>query len=201
MIDSNRRRLSGLTLAATLCSTIAGAQTVARSFEELQRALKPRQTVMVTDGSCAKTKGRVLEISGSSLRIRTREQKRDSSGQEYTTWTGQRTFAESDVIEIRRKDSLWNGTLLGFSTGVAAYALARATDSCAPFPYDLCYNSYGAFPFVVYPTVGAIAGALIDRATGNGKVYLPPSQGSVKSVAVSPWLHRSSGGVAVSMKF
>ena len=201
MINSNRLRLSGLALAATLCSTIAGAQTVARSFEELRRDLKPRDTVVVTDGSGAKTHGRIMQISESSLLIRTKERERDPSGHEYTSWTGQRTFAQTDVTVIIRKDSLWNGTLLGLGAGVAAYALARTTDSCAPFPYDLCYNSYGVFPLLVYPTIGAIAGALIDRATGNVKVYLAPSGGSAKSVTVSPRLRHGGGGIAVSMKF
>jgi hypothetical protein len=197
MTYSNRRRLAGSAVViATLCPTVVGGQTFARSFEQLKGDLKPRQTVVVTDRTGAKTQGRVMEISGSSLLIRTKEKKRDASGYEHDTWTGQRAFEETNVTEIIRKDRLWNGTLIGVGAGFAAFGLALKMDSCAPFPYDLCYNSYGAFPFLVYPSVGAIVGALIDRATGNPTVYLAPSGGAPRSVTVSPWLHQRGGGVA-----
>ncbi len=200
MIDSNRRRLSGFAVAAALCPTLAGAQTVARSFDELKRDLKPAQTVVVTDGTGAKTQGRVAEVSESSLLLRTKEKHRDSSGHEFESWTGQRTFAQTDVTEIIRKDSLRDGTLLGLGIGFAAFVLALKTDSCAPFPYDLCYHSHGVFPLLVYPTVGAVAGALIDRATGNARVYLARSRSSATSVIVSPLLRPGGGGVAFLMK-
>jgi hypothetical protein len=201
MTNPTRRCLSGWGLAATLWPTVLGAQTVARSFEQLKRDLEPGQTVVVTDGTGAKTLGRVMEISESSLLLRTKESKRDASGHEHKSWGGQRAFAETDVTEINRKDSLWNGTLIGLGAGFGAVWLAFKADSCAPFPYDLCFNSYGAFPLLVYPTLGAIAGASIDRTTGNGKVYLAPSRSSARSVTLRPWLHRRESGVALSMTF
>lgn len=91
--------------------------------------------MVVTDGTGAKTLGRVMEISESSLLLRTKENKRDPSGHKHESWSG------------------------------------------------------------------AIAGAAIDRTTGNGKVYLAPSGSSARSVTLRPWLHRRGSGVALSMRF
>ena len=78
--------------------------------------------------------------------LRTNVKKSDSSGHEYDSWTGQRTFAEDTVVRIALRDGLWNGTLLGLGAGLAVSAALLLANSCAPFPYDLCYNSYGVFP-------------------------------------------------------
>jgi len=89
MISPNRRRLGGLVLAVALVPNAASAQTVGRSFDELQRTLKVGQTVFVTDESGRQTQGKVADVSASSLVILTPET---------------RTCVEGAVTEIRRTD-------------------------------------------------------------------------------------------------
>ena len=51
MLSPNRRRLGGFIFVVALFPGSAGAQTVAHSFAGLQRMLKVRETVVVTDES------------------------------------------------------------------------------------------------------------------------------------------------------
>ena len=57
MLSPNRRRLGGFVIAVALFPGGVSAQTVAHSFEELQRMLKVRQTVVVTDESVRNSRG------------------------------------------------------------------------------------------------------------------------------------------------
>ena len=87
----------------------ASAQVVATSFEELQ-ALVKGDTIDVTDVSGRKTKGRLGELSASSLELLVR--KAGPDGRE--TFVPQARLSERDVRQIllERRDSLWNGTLI-----------------------------------------------------------------------------------------
>lgn len=117
MISPNRRRLGGLVLAVALVPNAASAQTVARSFDELQRTLKVGQTVFVTDESGRQTQGKVADVSASSLVILTPET---------------RTFVEGAVTEIRRTDRLWKGALIGLGAGAIPGATAGLA-GCAQY--------------------------------------------------------------------
>src|SRR5215218_8285963 len=67
MLSLNPRRWSTLAVFVILAPSPAPAQTVANSFEELQQVLKKGQTVVVTDASGQGTKGKVADVSPSSL--------------------------------------------------------------------------------------------------------------------------------------
>lgn len=61
---------STLALFVILVPSPAPAQTVVNSFEELRQVLKKGQTVIVTDASGQRTKGKVADVSPSSLVVR-----------------------------------------------------------------------------------------------------------------------------------
>ena len=63
----NQRRLSGLVLVLALLPSALSAQTVASTFVELQKILKPEEAVIVVDSAGRKTGGKVVELSTSSL--------------------------------------------------------------------------------------------------------------------------------------
>ena len=201
-IGFGRYASSALALVVSLApTTVATAQTVSSSFAELQGNVRIGQIVVVTEETGRQVIGKVAEVSPLSLVLLKKERKRDATGAEYETWTARESVMETAAISIVHRDSLVNGTLIGLGAGFAAAGMAFATDSCTPFPYDLCYHSYGAFPFIVYPTVGAIAGALIDRAHRNKPLYLRSSVTSPESVSVSPWMNTKGAGLSLSMRF
>jgi hypothetical protein len=113
-MGSKYRRIAGLVVAIALLPAVARAQAVARSFEDARRALKVGETVVVTDESGRETKGRVEELTASSLTV------------------GTRIFAEETVTEIRMADSLWNGALIGAAIGAGLAAWDYAIDPSEP---------------------------------------------------------------------
>lgn len=104
MLSLNRHMWRTLAVFVILAPSPAPAQTIANSFEELQAVLKKGQTVIVTDASGQRVKGKVADVSPSSLVVLIPEA---------------RTFAEGIVTEIRAAaDSLRNGALIGVESGL-----------------------------------------------------------------------------------
>jgi hypothetical protein len=89
MLSLNRHMWSALAAFVILATNTATAQTVSSSFEELRQALKKGQTVVVTDTSGRRTKGK---------------------------W-GALTLTEDTVREIRATDPVRNGALIGAAVG------------------------------------------------------------------------------------
>lgn len=202
MMVARRHGLHWLAMAVTLLPRTAGAQTIARSFEELQRLFKPGPTVVVTDLMGRRTTGRVVDLSESSLVLEPR-------GEGGT----RRTFAESSVAEIRRTDSAWSGTLIGLAVGIGLakglceqdWELCRGASVVgAQFGVrGLPVNGSHVFgPLMLSALIGGpLAGGLIDRAKGNNTIYLARSRSSQSSVAVSPWHIHGGGGMSVAFRF
>lgn len=166
MISPNRRRLGGLVLAVALVPNAASAQTVVRSFDELQRTLKVGQTVFVTDESGRQTQGKVADISASALVILTPEA---------------RTFVEGAVTQIRRTDRLWKGALIGLGVGAIPGATAGLA-GCAQYNSPACVTGpiLGA---LVLGGIGAAIGVGIDAVVNKvGKVLYVSPQGVLLSV-------------------
>lgn len=159
MIGSHLRRLGGFALALVLAASGAEAQT-AHSFDELQRILKAGQMVVVTDETGRETKGKVADVSPSSLVLLELEITRD--GRE--AWTAKRTFANAVVRKIVLRDSLWNGSLIGLGVGAVPGVILGAGIA------TYCYNeatecsSLGALIAAGIAAAGAGIGAAIDGA-------------------------------------
>jgi hypothetical protein len=147
------RSLGGFTVAVALFPGDVQAQTVARSFEELQPILKVGQTVVVTDDSGRQTKGRLTDLSPSALVVST---------------PIKRTFAEGTVAEIRFSDSLSNGMLIGAAIGAGFATWDYLIDPSEPG---------NAAIFAVAIGMGTAIGAGIDALHKGGKVlYVSPQR-------------------------
>ena len=153
MMSPTRRWLGGFTVAVELFPGDALAQTVARSFEELQLILTVGQTVVVTDDSGRQTTGRLTDVSPSALAVSTPDT---------------RTFAEGTVAEIRSPDSLSNGVLIGAAIGAGLATWDYLIDPSEPG---------NAAIFAVAIGLGTAIGAGIDALHKGGKVlYVSPRQ-------------------------
>src|SRR5262249_24565139 len=95
----------------------ARAQVVATSFGELEAVLKRGDRIEITDVAGHRTTGRLGDLSSASLEILVRKTAPDGS----EAFVPHARLGERDVQQIRleRRDSLLNGTLIGFAPGAA----------------------------------------------------------------------------------
>lgn len=200
MITSNRRLPKALLLTAALLPSNARAQTATQSFTELQGMLRRGQMVVVTDESGRETQGKLAELSVSSLVIFTKEKTHDSRGMEHETWTAKQSFAEGAIKEIRRRDSLGNGALIGLAVGAIPAVVAAVVFGGA------CANEGGSCPAysvglpALFAGAGAAIGAGVDAMIGRHKVvYVSPPR--TRALTFSPVFGRDRQGVLVSVRF
>ena len=73
MLSLSRHMWSTLAVFVILAPSAAPAQTIANSFEELRTVLKKGQTIVVTDASGHRARGKVADVSPSSLVVLTPE--------------------------------------------------------------------------------------------------------------------------------
>src|SRR5574339_642530 len=118
------RQLIGGCVFLLMVSAPARAQTPAGSFEQLiaDGAIKPHQTVDVTDAWGHRVKGRLIELRPGSLVLMQGAQMIQMS--------------KADVSRIQRRDSIQDGLWLGVGAGLAAAWLAPHA-SCN-LPDDEC---------------------------------------------------------------
>lgn len=177
-------------LLATLLPCPAAAQTIARSFGELEPVLAEGQLVIVTDGSGQKLKGRVESVSPSLLAL-----KDASPGSAHRTWT----FTEGAVREIRRTDSVLNGALVGLGAGVGAFWVGLRARCGSPLDEECALNGGWAILLGTVP-VGAVVGAVVDSLVGRDLVYRVPSGSTRRRLHVSPRV-ATGGGMEVVLRF
>jgi hypothetical protein len=181
--SSNRRWFTRLAVAVALWPVSAEAQTMARSFEELRGMVKADETVIVIDTRGRRVKGALTAVNQDSLSLAT-----DGRTQ---------TFARSEVSTVRVPDGVGNGVLIGAGTGLGA-ALGILAILGSQDGYVLPSAKVGA-P-ILLSSVGALVGALVDRAHEGGRVlYVSPGQTS--GLVVSPLLWKDRQGVFVSVRF
>lgn len=107
------RRSALLCFFLAALTQTAAAQGVAGSFEQLQVLVKPGDTVTVTDATGRETRGKIAELTGSTLALL-------AGGTRLE-------LRESDVMTIKQlySDSLADGAIWG-AVGGAAYVAAMA---------------------------------------------------------------------------
>jgi hypothetical protein len=178
MLGPNRRQLPAFALALMLGPSVVEAQT-ARRFEELQNILTANDLVVVTEETGQKTKGRVVNVSGSSLVVSTAN---NSAGASET-----RTLAQDGIREIRAVDPLWNGALIGAVAGAGLATWDYLIDPSEPG---------NAAIFTVAISLGATVGAGIDALTRRVLYGSQPP-----SVTVSPLFTKRRQSVLVNVRF
>ena len=182
MLSLNRHVWSTLAVFVILAAGPASAQTIANSFEELQTVLQKGQTVIVTDASGQRVKGKVSDVSRSSLVVLIPDA---------------RTFTEGTVTEIRSAaGSLRRGALMGVGVGAglgAAVVLAK------------CRNgpdcSYALKVGAGYAGLGVAIGAGIGAMLSKGGRVVYRSRQHTRSLILSPLLGKDRQGALVSVRF
>jgi hypothetical protein len=174
MFSPHQRRLGGFVFAVALFPISASAQSAAHSFDELQRMLKVGKTVVVTDDSGQEVKGRVDTLSTASITV------------------GGRTFTEAAIREIRLRDPLWNGMLIGAAIGTGLATWDYLIDPSEPG---------NAAIFAVSIGLGTAIGAGIDALRTKGGKLLYASPRPTTEMRVLPLLDRNRQGALVRIRF
>lgn len=182
MISSIQRRLLRCTFALAVplafAPSITFAQTPATDapFESIGRRLKVGQVAEVVDTTGLTVRGKVLEISGSTLVL--------------TGGSGSRTFTGEDVTIIRRTGPIWDGAIKGAIIGALPVIIVAANcHGCNLLPA-------GAF----WGAVGAGIGVGIDALFGPRTVYRSAAP-SPRTVRLVPTLGRDRKGLSAAIAF
>ena len=182
LTHSSPRLLSIITALLTSIPALTAAQTV--SFADLSKYVKVGQVVALTDADGRRAEGKVAEIGATSVALRI----------DGATLT----FPEAAVRRVVVKDSLLNGTLIGFAAGAVPGAMLGALFR------QYCENeatSCDAMPVVagaLYGAIGAGAGAGIDALIRRSLDVAPP--GRVR-MTLSPSIAPGRQGLQVSVRF
>jgi hypothetical protein len=184
MVAERWQRVALLFWLVTAVAQSANAQGVAGSFEQLQILVKPGDTVTVVDATGVETRGRIAELSRSTLALLAEGTRRELS--------------ENDVRTIKqlRTDSLANGALYG-----AAGGAAFATTALIVFADEGLDASEVVIVLGVYAAIGTGIGVCVDALIRRQHlIYLrQPTSGPQMSIA--PWLTSQQKGVLVSLRF
>src|SRR5262245_1025966 len=157
----------------------------ASSFEQLRLLVKLGDSIYVTDAGGKTEKGRIAELSNSSLSV---------------TFNGvRRNLAQSDVVEIKqwRHDSLKNGAGIGAVTGLV-FGILTVAVGCE----GDCGAGLGAAVLGIYTGLGAGIGVGVDALIPTKEtVFRNANRNSSTRIRFQPVLNRSSKGVLVSISF
>ena len=143
-----------------LAPAIGTAQTPVPSFEQLPDVAAPGMTVVVktTDGGSAT--GKIVSLTGSAIEI----------DRQLSFFRVRRvSFAADSVRRVEKRDSTWNGALIGLGIGGAV-----TTGTCI----SAFHTSDGwacLFWAALAPAAGVAVGELVDR-TIRASLYISPSR-------------------------
>lgn len=174
------RRVAAATVVAVgVFGGTAHAAAVARSFDELQRKVKPGKTVTVVDTDGQVSRGRIESLSGTELVLDV-SQARDAPDR--------RTFTEANVREVQRHRSGWLGPTIGLGVGIAtATWLCQQDGECGRGSTVVrveptrggrpVARTHVSGPLMLASLIaGPLVGWLADRPTGDVIIYLAPLQ-------------------------
>ncbi len=178
----------------------ASAQVVSTSFEQLQALVKPGDTVDITDTSGRRTRGTLGELSRSSLELLTR--KTGADGRENLVRDRQLFERDVQQIQLVRRDSLWNGTLIGFAPGAAIGMFILFVGAGCD-----CYTVESRAPIALSTMlfaggIGALIGGTVDASiVKRTTVYFRLPDSRSVGLRISPVLSKSATGVKIGLRF
>ena len=170
--------------AALAPAPAAGQEIRANSFEQIRMIARLGDTVAVTDRSGRKVKGKLADLSDSSLAI--------------LSGTIRREFKETDVMTLsqRQNGSPGTGAKWGLAIGGGIGLLGIATGGCE---YECGYLALGA---AFYAGVGAGIGAGIGALTHSDHViYSRPGSATAAHLTLAPVVSRERKGAALTFGF
>ena len=173
-------------LVFSFAGTREAAAQEASSFEQLQVLVGSDDEVTVTEADGKRTRGRIIELSPSSLHL--------------SVNGTPRRLNEAQILEIRQHgpDPIGNGAkkgaLIGLGFGAAMGALRCAVERgfCALAPLTVG----------IYSALGAGIGAGVDALRkGERTVYRAPVTASSRGLHVTPVVGRDQKGLRLSIGF
>jgi hypothetical protein len=172
--------IARIALVLVLTSALADAQELAGTFDQLRVLVKPGDTLTITDSSGHRVRGRLADLSASSLVL-------EAAGT-------RRLFQDTEVgtIEKRGSDSLKNGALIGLSVGAGFFGpVIGATTG------DWGLAAVGA---LIYGGIGAGIGVGFDAMVEGPRTIYAASRPKQSTFRIAPILNRSQKGVLVSFR-
>lgn len=177
-------RIGRVVACVFFAATSAQAQELAGTFEQLRVLVKAGDTLTVTDTAGQPVRGKLVNLSPSSLSL--------------NVWGTIREFQKLDVNTITKRgsDSLKNGALIGMAVGGGLAAVGMAL-TAAEGDADAGIFVGAA---LVYSGIGAGIGAGVDALIeGQRVIYANP--GSPRAgLSVAPMLRGPRKGVLVSLR-
>jgi len=178
--------------ALLLFSPTQGFARQASSFEQLKLRVHKGDQVTVTTGDGKVTKGRLEEISGSTLRL-----VRNAMPVE---------LPEANVLEIKKKDPIGNGALMGAGVGAGLGVLLSSGSCRSSGGLGRCAGPEGVAGVALAIGVGAglgagigvLADAVIKR---NPVVYRGQPRTRTSRISFGPLLSAQRRGVGLSFSF
>jgi hypothetical protein len=189
-ITMNSGRILGLTLSVILLGSVFTlplySQAPSATFRDLQAnpTLEQHETLEITEASGMRYKAKLTAISDRTITV---------IGQGTP-----RTLTETQVLEIRhaRRDSLWNGALIGVAAGLGAGVVA-VTSTCSNDPE--CSAIATAVFIPTFAAGGAGIGTLIDSLARKHETIFSRSNSTKMDIA--PIVGKKVAGVHVSLRF
>ena len=173
-----------IAVLVVMVATTAEAQELAGTFDQLRVLVKSGETLTVTDTAGARIRGKLSQLSSSSLVLNV-----SGTDREFQS-------TQVDRIEKRGPDSLKNGALTGFVIGgvlggVAIAALTEASGS----------GNAGAAVLggLIYGGVGAGIGVGVD-ALIEGQHVIYAGSGSPRTVTIAPVFSGGRKGVLMTLR-
>jgi hypothetical protein len=193
---SNPARTGAALIVMVATASLPGvgwAQAPVTSFDEVSTRLKVADNVKVTDTAGRKVQGYIRDLSPSGITVQTAE----STGSGVSS-VGEVVFPAAAVktIELRQRDSLKNGTWIGFGIGAGLGligSLGACTDGCSG-------TTLLALPLLAgeFALIGMGIDALIKR---DVLVYRASSSPPTARISIAPILLPTRQGVAVRVIF
>jgi len=190
VIKRIERDLVACVIALILFPSSGLAQAPATTFDELRRALRPGDQVIVTSTGNQRTRALVVAVSDTSLDVRTKSRFRFRQPGPLTTHT------ESSVAKVTRVDSLNNGGLIGLGIGAGLGAAACAAQS----EEDSCGQAF-YMPVIFAVTVGMLTGTVVDAAIKKTLYRRGAPQAGRASITFSPLINVKTTGASLSVRF
>jgi hypothetical protein len=184
-MKANTLRLA-MTVAIAFAAAAEAVAQQASSFEQLQVLVKIGDTVTLIDSTGQESKGKIADLTPSSLRFLVNGVTRD--------------LTQKDVLEIRQRrgDSLKNGATIGALVGLGLGILG-AVALCTDGEYESC-PAVAAASIGLYTGMGAASGVGIDALIVGDRAVYRPRQTTAR-YNVKPYVTSRQRGVRLSFTF
>jgi len=176
-------------IAVSLLLTEGAGQSQTSDATVATLDVRPGERLIVTTPR-ETIRGRVLRLADDGLVLA------DGSAQ-YTV-----LLHDLNRVE-RRRDSIWNGALIGYSAGFALGFAVVIANPCGPHDF-LCWDGpeFGAaFGGIITGPIGMAAGAITDALIRRPRVVFERGSRSQARIAVLPLLAPAGGGMRVAIVF